>query len=218
MVVEPLLNVGGGVVLPAGFLRGLSELCASAGTLLVVDEVFTGYGRTGRMFACQHEGVAPDILVSSKGLAGGYLPITAVTVQQRIHESFGGGGRGGLRYGHTTSGHAAACATALATLDVIEKEELAERAVPLGARLLRRLEPLAGTGDVADVRGLGLVLALELSCADAAGRLLASARQAGLLLRQQGPVLMAVPPLIIDDRGVDAIGDRLERCLTGAAR
>jgi adenosylmethionine-8-amino-7-oxononanoate aminotransferase len=220
VVVEPLLNVGGGVVLPPGFLRGLSDLCASTGTLLVVDEVFTGYGRTGRMFACQHEGVTPDILVSSKGLAGGYLPITAVTVQQRIHESFGAdpgaGVRSGLRYGHTTSGHAAACATALATLDVIEKEELAERSVPLGARLLSRLEPLAGTGDVADVRGLGLVLSVELSSAEAAARLLASTREAGLLLRQQGPVLMAVPPLIIDDRGIDAIGDRLESCLTGA--
>jgi adenosylmethionine-8-amino-7-oxononanoate aminotransferase len=219
VVVEPLLNVGGGVVLPAGFLRGLSGLCAATGTLLIADEVFTGYGRTGRMFACQHEDVVPDILVSSKGLAGGYLPITAVTVKQRIHDTFNDDHsvRGGLRYGHTTSGHAVACAAALATLDVIEKEDLAERSRYLGARLLGRLAPLAGDGEVCDVRGLGLVLTVEMSSVDAANRLMLRAQDAGLLLRQQGQAVMAVPPLIIDDRGADEIAARLERCLAGGA-
>lgn len=85
VVVEPFLNVGGGVVLPTGFLRGLSELCHRTGTLLVLDEVFTGYGRLGSMFAFEPEDARPDVLVSSKGLASGYMPITAVTVDKRIY-------------------------------------------------------------------------------------------------------------------------------------
>jgi adenosylmethionine-8-amino-7-oxononanoate aminotransferase len=222
VVAEPLLNVAGGVVLPPGFLRGLSDLCAATGTLLIVDEVFTGYGRTGRMFACQREDVEPDILVSSKGLAGGYLPITAVTVQRGIHATFGGDGaagpRSGLLYGHTTSGHAVACAAALATLDVIEKDGLVERADHLGGQLLAQLEPLAGTGEVHDVRGLGLVVSLEMTSVGAAAALAARAQDAGLLLRQQGAVLMAVPPLIIDGQGIDAIAGILERCARGGPR
>ena len=184
VVVEPFINVGGGVVLPDGFLRGLRERCDATGTILILDEVFTGYARTGRMFACQHEGVEPDIIVSSKGLAGGYVPIAAVTVQSRIYESFANEPFiGGLRYGHTTSGHAVACAAALATLDVIEKENLAERAEALGARLHDRLAPLVGTGDVVDVRNLGLILAIELSSFDAATAVVHRVEEAGILVR-----------------------------------
>jgi adenosylmethionine-8-amino-7-oxononanoate aminotransferase len=218
VVVEPLLNVGGGIVLPAGFLRGLRELCDATGTLLIVDEVFTGYGRTGRMFACQREDVTPDILISSKGLSGGYMPITAVTVQQRVSEAFGAsqatGSRSGLLYGHTTSGHAVACAGALATLDILDKHGLVERADHLGARLLGRLAPLAGAGEVTDVRGLGFVVSVEMSSAEQATRMLLRAREAGLLLRQQGPVIMAVPPLMTDEEGIAAIADRMVRCAT----
>ncbi len=216
VVVEPFLNVGGGVVLPPGFLRGLRELCDVAGTLLILDEVFTGYGRTGRMFACQLEDVEPDILVSSKGLGSGYVPIAAVTVQQRIHNSFDKDPFiGGLRYGHTTSGHAAACAAAMATLDVLEKENLVERAEHLGAALLDSLAPLAGTGAVTDVRGLGLVLVMEMSSMEAATEVVIRAEDMGLLLRQQGEAIMAVPPLVIDHEGVAVIVDRLERSVAG---
>jgi adenosylmethionine-8-amino-7-oxononanoate aminotransferase len=227
VVVEPLLNVGGGIVLPPGFLRGLRELCDATGTLLIVDEVFTGYGRTGRMFACQREDVTPDILVSSKGLSGGYMPITAVTVQRHIPEAFStdnaAGGRGGLLsgsgllYGHTTSGHAVACAAALATLDIVDKHGLVERADHLGAQLLGRLAPLAGTGQVIDVRGLGFVVSVEMSSAQEATRMLLRARETGLLLRQQGPVIMAVPSLITDEEGIAAIADRMVRCATAGS-
>ncbi|MER8072286.1 aspartate aminotransferase family protein [Streptomyces sp. NPDC094034] len=214
VVVEPFLNVGGGIVLPEGFLRGLRELCDSTGTLLVLDEVFTAYGRTGKMFAFQRENAAPDILVTSKGLGGGYMPIAAVTVQQRVYDSFASEPViGGLRYGHTTSGHAAACAAGLATLDVLDKENLVDQAERFGTGLLDRFAPLAGTGDVLDVRGLGLVTVLELSSVEACNRLLRRARDNGLLLRQHGPVAMSVPPLTIDDEGVDALADRLERAL-----
>ena len=221
VVVEPFLNVGGGVVLPPGFLRGLRELCDAAGTLLILDEVFTAYGRSGRMFACQREEVEADILVSSKGLSSGYVPIAAVTVQQRIYESYRSEPvLGAVRYGHTTSGHAVASVAALATLDVLEKEDLVSRADQLGSRLLRRLTPLAGAGEVVDVRGLGLAVVAELTSGQAATALLARAQELGLLLRQQGPqgnAVLIAPPLTIDVEGIDAIADRFERSLADTA-
>lgn len=214
VVVEPFLNVGGGVVLPPGFLRRLRSLCDATGTLLIVDEVFTAYGRAGSMFACLREDVTPDILVSSKGLSGGYVPIAAVNVAGHVHDTFGSDPViGGLRYGHTTSGHAIACTAALATLDVVERERLVHRAEQLGGVLLDRFQALADHPDVVDVRRLGLILVLEMSGAEAASRLLASARETGLLLRQQTAAVMAVPPLVIDDRGAAELTVRLARAL-----
>lgn len=217
VVVEPFLNVGGGVVLPPGFLRGLRELCDETGTLLVLDEVFTAYGRCGQMFACVGEGAEPDILVTSKGLSSGYVPIAAVTVRQDIYQSFGRDPvLGGIRYGHTNSGHGLACAAALATLDVLEREDLAARAGRLGQRLLGRLTSLTGTGPVIDVRGIGLAVVLEMLSGDAANYLVAQAQQRGLLLRRQGPqgqAILVAPPLVIDARGIDLIADRIEESL-----
>jgi adenosylmethionine-8-amino-7-oxononanoate aminotransferase len=218
VVVEPFLNVGGGVVLPPGFLRGLRELCDQSATLLILDEVFTGYGRAGRMFACAREDVAADILVSSKGLAGGYAPIAAVTVAARVHDTFAEDPViGGLRYGHTTSGHAVACAAALATLDVIEKEGLIERAERLGGVMLDRAAPLAGIDEVTDVRRLGLVLVVEMSTVQAATGVVLRAREQGLLLRQQGPAVMVVPPLVIEEAEVAELMDRLDRAVKAVA-
>jgi adenosylmethionine-8-amino-7-oxononanoate aminotransferase len=220
VVVEPFLNVGGGVVLPPGFLGAVRELCDAAGTVLIVDEVFTAYGRTGRMFACDREQVEPDILVSSKGLGSGYLTVGAVTVQRRIHDAFGKDPViGGLRYGHTTSGHPVACAAALATLDVIERERLVERAEELGGVLLARMTSLAGHRYIVDVRGLGLALVMEMSSVEAATRLRGRIADNGVLVRQQGSALMAVPPLIIDSAGVAEVADRLEQAVAqdGAA-
>ncbi|MFF3504303.1 aspartate aminotransferase family protein [Streptomyces sp. NPDC003247] len=218
VLVEPFLNVGGGIVLPPGFLRALREVCDTAGTLLILDEVFTGFGRTGRVFAFQHEDAPPDVLVTSKGLSGGSVPIAAVTVHQRVHDTFAlDPVIGGVRYGHTTSGHPVACAAALATLDVLEKEQLAERAERHGAVLRDRLTPLIGVGEVTDVRGTGLVLVVETSSPEAATRLVLRARENGLLLRQPGEAFMAVPPLTIDDQGIDELAGRLERTVTEAA-
>lgn len=214
VVVEPFLNVGGGVVLPPGFLRAIRELCDAAGTLLIVDEVFTAYGRTGRMFACDRENVAADILVSSKGLASGYLTIGAVTVEQRIYEAFGKDPViGGLRYGHTTSGHPIACAAALATLDVIERERLIDRIDELGGLLLGRMASLSRHPHVVDVRGQGLALVVETPSVADAARLRGRIADHGVLIRQQGSALMAVPPLVIDEEGVTAMADRLEQAV-----
>ncbi|MFD4790025.1 aspartate aminotransferase family protein [Streptomyces sp. NPDC058459] len=217
VVVEPFLNVGGGVLLPPGFLRGLRELCDRHGVLLILDEVFTGYARTGRMFAYQWEQAEPDILVTSKGLSGGYVPIASVSVRDRIYESFVHEPViGGLRYGHTTSGHPVASAAALATLDVIEREGLVKRAQVFGERLLERLGPLAGSGEVLDVRGLGLITVLETSSTEAATGIVARAREKGLILRRQGAhgqSVLIVPPLIVDEEGLTAIMDLTEQAV-----
>nr|BAO20186.1 putative aminotransferase [Sphaerisporangium sp. SANK 60911] len=217
VLMEPFLNVGGGIVLPRGALRAVRELCDRTGALLVLDEVFTGFGRTGRMFARDEEDVLPDLLLTSKGLAGGYLPIGAVTARQEVYELFAADPMlGGLRHGHTTSGHAVACAAALATLDLLEREKLVERAAELGQVMLDGLAGLAGHGRILDVRGVGMVTVLETDSMAAATELVGRLRAAGLLLRQQGAVAMAVPPLIIDEEGVSAIvGTILEQAADG---
>jgi adenosylmethionine-8-amino-7-oxononanoate aminotransferase len=219
VLVEPLINVGGGVVLPSGFLAGLRELCDAAGALLILDEVSTGYGRTGAMFAFEHDEVVPDILVSSKGLAAGYAPIAAVNVRESIYQAFADDPlMGGLRFGQTTSGHALACAAALATLELIERHDLIARSERLGGVLLGELSTLTGTGPVRDVRGLGLFVTVELADADAATRLVAAAERDGLLLRQQGAVVMAVPPLTITDADLEVLVHRFRQAFAEVSR
>lgn len=218
VVVEPFLNVGGGIVLPAGFLAGLRELCDAAGTLLIVDEVFTAYGRGGHMFHCAAHGVVPDILVSSKGLTGGYVPMAAVTVAEHVYASFAADPVvGGIRYGHTCSGHAVGAAAALATLDVLEKDDLIAEGARMGERLRARLAGLAGRGAVLDVRGIGLAVVVETATEQAASSAMDRAQRAGLLIRRQGPEgrsLLLAPPLILDAAGADAMAERLESALT----
>ncbi|MER7172977.1 aspartate aminotransferase family protein [Streptomyces mesophilus] len=209
VLVEPLVNVGGGVVLPDGFLTGLRDLCDTHGALLIVDEVSTGYGRTGRLFAFQRENVVPDIVVSSKGLASGYAPIAAVSVRETIYQAFAEDSYlGGLRFGQTTSGHAVACAAALATLDLLEDQKLTERAEQLGGRLLRELGTFLGSADITDVRGLGLFVSVEFAEETTAARVVEAARRHGLLLRRQGQVAMAVPPLTSGESDINLLVER----------
>jgi adenosylmethionine-8-amino-7-oxononanoate aminotransferase len=215
VLVEPLLNVGGGVVLPAGFLRGLADRCTRAGALLVLDEVFTGFGRTGRMFGFQHDDVQPDLVLTSKGISGGYLPLGAVTVSQRVCDAFRADDR--LHYGHTTSGHAVACAAALAAIGVIEQQGLVNRAETAGHRLLEMLAPLTRHPHVVDVRGLGLVGVVELDARPTADRVAAGCLERGLLVRQQLNSVMVVPPLIVDDAGIEEIAEALCGAVLAAA-
>lgn len=215
VVVEPFLNVGGGILLPHGFLNGLRKLCDETQTLLILDEVFTGYGRTGKMFAFEHERISPDILVSSKGLASGYMPIAAVTTTEEIYDSFTKDTMiGGLRYGHTTSGHAAACAGALATLDVIEKNNLSANATMHGRKMFIALSKYRDIGKIVDIRQLGLILAIEMVSFEEASKLRTECQELGLLIRQPGNTLMIVPPMTIDNAGIEKILNIIEPILT----
>jgi adenosylmethionine-8-amino-7-oxononanoate aminotransferase len=206
VIVEPLLNVGGGIVLPDGFLTGLRELCDATGTLLILDEVFCGLGHTGRMFGFEHAGVVPDIVTCSKGLGAGYIPIAAVTAASKIYDSYVDDV---LRYGHTTGGHAVACAVGLAVLDILAEQRLPENAAARGAELLTALRPLAALPGVRDVRGLGLVVTVEFADETTAERAATLALDAGVILRRQRRHLMAIPPLVIDERGTAELADRM---------
>ncbi|MBN6050725.1 aspartate aminotransferase family protein, partial [Nonomuraea sp. RK-328] len=198
VMVEPLLGLGGCVVLPAGFLARLRRLCDQHGTLLILDEVFCGFGRTGRMFGFDHDGITPDIVTMSKGISSGYLPLAAVTVTSAIKDSFKREPVAqGLRYGHTTGGHAVASAVANAVLDVMTDEKLVENAAVQGARLLEGLQCLESSPLVTDVRGLGLIVAIQTNSPESAAAIATAAAHEGVMMRHERGVIRIAPPLTI---------------------
>lgn len=162
-LVEPLQAEGGVVLPPAGYLREAQELCRRAGTLLVLDEVQTGMGRTGTLFACQAEGIVPDALVLAKSLGGGIAPVGCTLVRRDLHrKAYGSTSRFDL-HGSTFGGYALGCAAALETLDVLEQEDLVANAARCGAQLVAGLERrLAGHPLVRAIRGRGLLVGIEL--------------------------------------------------------
>ena len=138
-IVEPISGEGGIVVPPPGYLRDASELCRRYGALLIADEVQTGLGRTGRMFAVEHEGVVPDVLLLGKALGGGIVPISALLTTDRVFKASRSGTRRTALHSPSYGGHARGCAVALATLGVLVAEDLPARAAELGAYMLERL-------------------------------------------------------------------------------
>lgn len=162
-VVEPIQAEAGVIVPPAGYLAAARELCTRYGTLLVLDEVQTGVGRTGTTYAFQAEGVVPDLLVLAKGLGGGIVPVGATLCARELHQRAYGGLDRFDAHGSTFAGNALACAAAIATLDLVEREQLAERAARLGARLIDALHArLDGHPLVRAIRGRGLLIGIEL--------------------------------------------------------
>jgi 4-aminobutyrate aminotransferase len=207
-IIEPVLGEGGYVPTPPAFLRGLRERADRHGILLIADEVQTGFGRTGRFWGHQHaEGVTPDILITAKGLASGF-PLSGIAASRELMSKARPGSQGG-----TYGGNAVACAAALATLDVVQEEGLVENAAVQGRRLLDGLR--SATADVkvvGDVRGLGLMVAVEFTAPDGspdtatAVKAHAAAAEQGLLLLTCGPfgnVVRFIPPLITTAEQVD---------------
>jgi adenosylmethionine-8-amino-7-oxononanoate aminotransferase len=198
VMVEPLLGLGGCVVLPAGFLARLRQLCHQHGALLILDEVFCGFGRTGRMFGFEHDGITPDIVTLSKGISGGYVPLAAVVVTSPIKETFVREPVAqGLRYGHTTGGHAVAAAVANTVLDIMADEKLVENSATQGATLLAELQNLEWSPLITDVRGLGLVVAIEADSPESAAAIGSAAVKAGVMVRHERGVIRIAPPLTI---------------------
>lgn len=211
VVVEPLVQAAGGMITaPHGYLRRLRELCDVHDVLLIVDEVATGVGRTGTFFACEQEGVSPDILVAGKGLTGGYLPLAVTMTTRRIFDAFLGGPSDGrtLFHGHTYTGNALACAAALANLDLMAKRDTVAGVRERGEVLERALAPLGLERHVGEVRRRGLMAGIEL-VADRPSRapypaseqmgwkVAALAREAGAIIRPLGDVVVLMPPLAI---------------------
>ena len=204
VIVEPLVQGAAGIrVQPPGYLRRVRELCDRHDVLLICDEVATGFGRTGTMFACEQERVAPDFLCLGKGLTGGYLPLAATLTTERVHDGFLGEHEDYRTFfhGHTFTGNPLACAAAIASLDAFEHEHTLARLQPK-IRLLRDLlEPVAAMQEVAEVRGRGLMVGIDLGDHEPALRLgqrvVAQARVRGAIVRPLGDVIVLMPPLAI---------------------
>ncbi len=206
VVVEPLVQGAAGMLLqPPGYLRAVRELCDRHDVFLVCDEVATGFGRTGRMFACEHEGVAPDLMCLAKGLTGGYMPLAATLATERIYEGFLGefDEFRTFFHGHTYTGNALACAAALASLDVFEEERTLERLEGTVALLDQLLSDLvAPLRHVREVRTLGLMCGIEIGPFEPGERIAHAvtleARRRGAIVRPLGDVLVLMPPLSIE--------------------
>src|SRR5687767_2216581 len=207
-IVEPVLGEGGYVVPPDGFLPALREVADRHGILLAVDEVQSGYARTGRFFATEWTDATPDIVIMAKGIASG-LPLSGILAPRSLLDQLGPGSHGG-----TYGGNAVACAAALATLDVIEDEDLCSRAHRLGERLLVGLRERAeGHSSVAEVRGRGMMLAIELADPDSlrprpdlVKGILSEAMARNLLLLScgtYGQAVRIIPPLVTTEKEID---------------
>jgi 4-aminobutyrate aminotransferase/(S)-3-amino-2-methylpropionate transaminase len=217
VVVEPIAGEGGFIVPAPGWLAGLAEWCRTHGVVLVADEVQTGFGRTGAWFACEHEGVVPDIVATAKALGGG-LPIGGITARADLVDKVHAGGLGG-----TFGGNPLACAAALAVIETIEADGLLERARHIGDLLVDRLTTLRTSYDaIGDVRGRGAMVAIEL--VDGAGapnpaftaRVAAACHAEGVLVLTAGSfgnVLRFLPPLVISDELLEEAMTVLEKVL-----
>lgn len=163
-ICEPIQGSGGVIVPPAGFLRAMRETCDRLGILLIVDEVITGFGRTGPMFACEHEGVSPDIMTLAKGLTSGYAPMGATLITEELYEGLAFGGKDGTPFGHgqTYAGHPVSAAIANATLDLYLEGGLMENGKRVGDYFQAQLKTLEDLPYVGEVRGRGLLAAVEL--------------------------------------------------------
>ncbi|MBB5336969.1 adenosylmethionine--8-amino-7-oxononanoate transaminase [Pectinatus brassicae] len=223
LIVEPLLQGSAGMrIYPARYLKKLRELCDKTGVLLIVDEIATGFGRTGKMFACDHAGISPDIMCISKGLTGGYMPMAMTITTQKIYDAFYddyGKGRA-FMHSHTYSGNPLGCSAALAVQQIMREEHILENAAETGKYLTAKLqEKLADHKNVGEIRSLGLINAIELvkdkdtkQPFDAKLRtgyqIYKKALQKGLLLRPLGDVLYFNPALNIDKETIDKAIDR----------
>ena len=228
VIVEPMLQAAGGMIVwPREFLAGVRKLCDDYGTLMIADEVMTGFGRTGRMFACEYGPVSPDLMCLSKGLSAGYLPLAATAMTDAIYEAFLSDDRAKTFFhGHSFTANPLGCAVALASLDVFREEGTLERVARLEKQLRAGLEPLRSLACVGDVRvigGVGIVQLTEDGESEAAGGYLADIGPRlyreflgrGVLLRPLGNVLYFMPPYVISETETDWVLGQMDEVLKG---
>ncbi len=217
-IAEPIMGVGGVIIPPEDYFPLVRSICDKYEVLFIADEVITGFGRTGKMFALHHWGVKPDILTFAKGITSGYQPLGGMQISDEIRETVESAAEGeAWMHGYTYSGHATACAVGLKNLEIIESEKLVERSRTLGKRLLDGLKKLLEFPFVGDVRGLGLLCGVEIVASKEtgqpdmalAGRIFKAAQTHGLRSRPLGATLAFSPPLTISEAEVDEIVKRL---------
>jgi adenosylmethionine---8-amino-7-oxononanoate aminotransferase len=219
-IVEPLIQGAAGMLLqPPGFLTAARELCTRHGVLLICDEVATGFGRTGTMFACEQERVSPDLLCLAKGISAGYLPLAATLATDEIYDAFLGafGDKRTFFHGHTYTGNPLACAAGLASLEIFARDHVLEQLPAKIERLQVRLaEEIAPLAHVLEIRQRGLMIGIELVRdratreaypyeAAIGARVCLAMRKRGVILRPLGPVVVMMPPLSITDGEIDQL-------------
>jgi adenosylmethionine-8-amino-7-oxononanoate aminotransferase len=214
LIIEPIVQGAGGMIVsPQGYLRSVRKLCNKYNTLMIADEVATGFGRTGMMFACEHEDVSPDILCVAKGITGGYLPLAATLTTERIYKAFLGEYKDlkTFFHGHTYTGNQLACAAAIANTDVFKKEKTIKKMQKKIEILKNKLAKIAGFPHVGNVRQKGFMVGIELvkdkktkepySLEEKIGwKVCYKAREKGLIIRPLGNVVVLMPPLSISQQ------------------
>ncbi|RLA98068.1 MAG: adenosylmethionine--8-amino-7-oxononanoate transaminase [Deltaproteobacteria bacterium] len=232
LIIEPVVQGAAGMIVhPPGFLRRVRELCTEYGVLMIADEVATGFGRTGRMFACEHEGVTPDLMCVAKGITGGYLPLAATLTTEDIYEALLGEYHEFKTFfhGHTYTGNPLACAAACANLEVFEKERTLERMATKVELLAKWLKEFWSLPHVGDVRQKGFMVGVEL-VADrktkepfppqmkVGQKVILEARRQGVVIRPLGDVIVLMPPLAIPEgeleRLVEVVHDAIKKVTT----
>ena len=216
-IAEPVQGAGGVIVPPADYFARIREICSKHGVLLIADEVITGFGRTGRWFGLEHYGIEPDIMQFAKGITSGYVPLGGIGVSDAIRDVINGVPPGKRwMHAYTYSGHPTCCAVALANIDILERERLAERAAAAGDRLLRGLRTLESLDSVGNVRGLGLMAAVEVVRdkstkqqfppeAGLTQKLTDAMLDRGLYTRVVMDCVCLAPPLVTTDAEIDRI-------------
>jgi adenosylmethionine-8-amino-7-oxononanoate aminotransferase len=228
VIVEPLVQGAAGMLVhPPGYLRAVRELCDRHAVLLICDEVATGFGRTGRMFACEHEDVAPDLLCLAKGITGGYMPLAATLATEAIYEGFLGEHEEFRTFfhGHTYTGNPLACAAAIANLRLFEQERTLEHLQPKIGLLGQLLEPVEALSAVAEVRRRGFMVGIELEGFPVEARMghqvTLEARRRGAIIRPLGDVIVLMPPLAIGSAElrqlVEIVGESIGAATASAA-
>src|SRR6184192_1134694 len=228
LVMEPLMQGAAGMwSQPIDYVKAMSEICRDNGILLIFDEVATGFGRTGKMFACEHAGVTPDILCLAKGITGGYLPLAATLTTEEIFSAFLGEYKEFKTFfhGHSYTGNPLGCAVALANLEVFERERTLEKLQPKIQALQRWLTPLEQLPHVGDIRQLGFVVGIELvrdraskntyPLSERVGhRVAEETRRLGMLIRPLGNVIVLMPPLSTSLKELRQMVEILKQAIT----
>ena len=219
LIMEPLVQGAAGMVTyPAEVLQRARSLCDEHGTFLIADEVMTGFGRTGSVFACEQAGISPDLMCLAKGLTGGILPLSATMVSEEIYSAFLGDQRGkAFFHGHSFTANPLGCAVGLASMALVKEEDTPRRLARIGERIRSQLSGLEASPSVRQVRQLGGMVAVELEAPDGgylAGlgeRLRAACRGQDVLLRPLGNVIYALPPACVSESECDLIAQAMTR-------
>jgi putrescine aminotransferase len=215
VILEPILSSGGIIIPPLGWLKAVRAVCDELGVLMIADEVITGFGRTGRWFAMEHEHVVPDLMSVAKGITSGYIPLSATIARRHLADAFAGDSKQENVHPNTYAAHPVACAAGLANLRIMEQDHLVENAEAMGTRLVEGLrEALKKREIVGEVRGRGLLAAVELVEPGGTGRSLDSKHVAeldrkawdrGAIVYAKGSVMRFAPPLCITGPEVDEL-------------